>query len=125
MSEKRTILVVDDEEAPREHVAKICKSLGFEVVEASNIQEVIRLLNSQIAYVLCDSLGENSLTNYRSVVTLAKRLGVLSAVVSGNLEYSFVQNVEELGVSLIFKDPNGERLTASITEELQVHGILT
>lgn len=124
MSEKRTILVVDDEEDPREHVAKICKSLGFEVLEASNIKDVIRLLHSQITYVLCDSLGNTRLTNYRSVITLAKKLGVLSAVVSGNLDYLFVEDVEALGVSLIFKDSNSEKLTASITEELRTHGIL-
>ncbi len=120
------ILIVDDSMFSRSMLKKVLKNNGYEVIEASNGREGLKvIIEENPDFVFTDLLmpemdGIELLTSVKE-----KNLSVPISVVSANIQDSIRQQCLELGAIEFFtKPPDIEKLQKHLEEYLAKGGIV-
>jgi len=105
------ILLVDDEERYREHIARVLTKAGYEVLEAGDGIEALSLLEkSQIDLVISDILMPR-LNGYALVARLRAKWPTMPVILTtGFLSQDAAKNMMSGSVDFIPKPINVERL---------------
>ncbi len=116
------VLVVDDEEVPRQVAGDMLRSLGYQVLVAASGEEAVRLLDTEkVELVLLDMMmdpGINGLETYRRI--LERHPGQKALIVSGQAETVDVDEALALGASKFLKKPLSlHKLATAVAAELR------
>ncbi len=117
-----SIMVIDDEAAPRQVAGSMLRSLGYRVFEAESGETAVAMLGQRkVDLLLLDMImdpGIGGLETYRQILTYHP--GQKALIVSGQAKTDDVEEAQRLGVGKFLRKPLGlQELATEVFVELR------
>ena len=107
MTEKKRLLIIDDEEAQREIATSLLTRLGYQPSSAASGEEAVSFLKThKVDLLILDMImgqGANGRKTYEQIISLHP--GQKAIIVSGFSETDEVTKTQNLGAGIFIKKP--------------------
>ncbi len=117
-----SIMVIDDEEVPRQVACDMLRALGYRALAAASGESAISMLGQErVDLLLLDMImdpGINGLETYRRILAFCP--GQKALIISGQAETADVDGAQQLGAGKFLKKPLSlQQLATEVAAELQ------